>query len=115
MTPWLVKAEAVDEQGLPVTRPRVTARWQPVALLPDSECFGRVKGDTQNSEHRIGAAHGGQVHSQEEQLRQLPLQPASRQRQVIATSEVYNSKAAAENGIESVRKNASNAELVDET
>ena len=35
--------------------------------------------------------------------------------QVIATSEVYNSKAAAENGIESVRKNASNAELVDET
>lgn len=35
--------------------------------------------------------------------------------QVIATSEVYNSKAAAENGIESVRKNASSAELVDET
>ncbi len=35
--------------------------------------------------------------------------------QVIASSEVYNSKSAAENGIDSVRKNAPNAELVDET
>jgi uncharacterized protein len=35
--------------------------------------------------------------------------------QVIATSETYNSKEAAENGIESVRKNAPDAALVDET
>jgi uncharacterized protein YegP (UPF0339 family) len=32
--------------------------------------------------------------------------------QVIATSEVYEAKAACENGIESVRKNAAEAEVV---
>ncbi|MFG1997961.1 YegP family protein [Spirillospora sp. NPDC048911] len=35
--------------------------------------------------------------------------------QVIATSESYESKAAALKGIESVRKNAAEAELVDQT
>lgn len=35
--------------------------------------------------------------------------------QVIATSESYESKAAALKGIESVRKNAAEAQLVDET
>ncbi|MHC1604741.1 MAG: YegP family protein [Candidatus Methanofastidiosia archaeon] len=33
--------------------------------------------------------------------------------QIIASSEAYNSKAACLNGIESVRKNASNADLVE--
>ena len=35
--------------------------------------------------------------------------------QVIATSETYESKGACENGIESVRKNAPDAVVVDET
>jgi uncharacterized protein YegP (UPF0339 family) len=35
--------------------------------------------------------------------------------EIIATSELYNSKAAAKNGIESVRENAKAAALVDET
>lgn len=35
--------------------------------------------------------------------------------QVIATSETYNSKESAENGIESVRKNAPDAVVEDET
>jgi uncharacterized protein YegP (UPF0339 family) len=35
--------------------------------------------------------------------------------QVIATSESYESKAAAKNGIESVRKNAGTAEVDDQT
>ncbi|MEP6852097.1 MAG: YegP family protein [bacterium] len=35
--------------------------------------------------------------------------------EIIATSEVYNSKASALNGIDSVRTNASTAVLVDET
>ncbi|MBW8486856.1 YegP family protein [Actinomadura parmotrematis] len=35
--------------------------------------------------------------------------------QVIATSESYESKSAAVNGIESVKKNAPNAELDDQT
>lgn len=34
--------------------------------------------------------------------------------QVIATSEVYNSDAACKNGIESVQKNAVDAEIVEE-
>ena len=34
--------------------------------------------------------------------------------QVIATSEVYNSKGACVNGIESVKKNAPDAEIVEE-
>ena len=34
--------------------------------------------------------------------------------QVIATSEVYHSDAACKNGIESVRKNAPDAEIVEE-
>ena len=35
--------------------------------------------------------------------------------EIIATSEQYTTKAACKNGIESVRKNAPNAEIVDET
>jgi uncharacterized protein YegP (UPF0339 family) len=35
--------------------------------------------------------------------------------EIIATSETYTTKAAAENGIESVRKNAADATVVDET
>jgi uncharacterized protein YegP (UPF0339 family) len=35
--------------------------------------------------------------------------------EIIATSEMYESKASAENGIESVRKNAADAEVVDLT
>lgn len=35
--------------------------------------------------------------------------------EIIATSEAYNSKSAAQNGIESVRKNASDAKLDDQT
>jgi uncharacterized protein YegP (UPF0339 family) len=35
--------------------------------------------------------------------------------EIIATSEMYQSKASAENGIESVKKNASAAEVVDLT
>ncbi len=35
--------------------------------------------------------------------------------QIIATSETYESKAAALNGIESVKKNAADAELDDQT
>jgi uncharacterized protein len=35
--------------------------------------------------------------------------------EIIATSEMYESKASAKNGIESVRKNAADAELVDLT
>ena len=34
---------------------------------------------------------------------------------IIASSEVYNTKQAAKNGIESVRRNAADAELVDES
>ena len=34
--------------------------------------------------------------------------------QVIATSEVYTTRAACENGIESVKKNAPDAEVVEE-
>ena len=35
--------------------------------------------------------------------------------EIIATSEMYGSKASAENGIESVKKNAADAEVVDLT
>lgn len=35
--------------------------------------------------------------------------------EIIATSEMYESKASAENGIESVKKNAADAEVVDLT
>jgi uncharacterized protein YegP (UPF0339 family) len=35
--------------------------------------------------------------------------------EVIASSEAYNSKASAKNGIESVRKNAGDAAVVDQT
>ena len=35
--------------------------------------------------------------------------------QVIGTSEMYSSEAARDNGIESVKKNAPEAEIVDET
>ena len=35
--------------------------------------------------------------------------------EIIATSEMYESKAAAKNGIDSVRRNAADAELVDLT
>ncbi len=35
--------------------------------------------------------------------------------EIIASSEGYSSKAACENGIESVKKNASDAEIVDQT
>ena len=35
--------------------------------------------------------------------------------EIIATSEMYNSKAAAKNGIESVQKNAAGAKVDDET
>jgi len=35
--------------------------------------------------------------------------------EIIATSEMYESKASAKNGIESVKKNASDAEVVDLT
>lgn len=35
--------------------------------------------------------------------------------EIIATSEMYNSKAAAKNGIESVQKNAPGAKVDDET
>ncbi len=35
--------------------------------------------------------------------------------EIIATSEMYTSKAAAQNGIESVRKNATDAQIIDLT
>ncbi len=35
--------------------------------------------------------------------------------EVIATSEIYTSESACKNGIESIRKNAPEAEIVDET
>jgi uncharacterized protein YegP (UPF0339 family) len=35
--------------------------------------------------------------------------------EIIATSEAYEAKASAKNGIESVRKNAAAAEIIDET
>ena len=47
-----------------------------------------------------GRAHGGQVRAQEGLDRQIPLQPGRHNGQVIATSEAYESKASAINGID---------------
>jgi uncharacterized protein DUF1508 len=70
---------------------------------------------TQKIEAKGGDSDGWQVRAQEEPDRQVPLQPAREQRQVIATSETYNSKAAAENGIRSVKENAPKATVDDQT
>ena len=62
-----------------------------------------------------GSAHGGQVRAQEGLDRQVPLDLVATNGQVIATSEAYESKASAINGIESVKRNAPNAEIDDQT
>jgi uncharacterized protein len=47
--------------------------------------------------------------------RQVPLQLGRHHGQVIATSEAYESNASAVNGIESIKRNAPNAEIDDQT
>jgi uncharacterized protein YegP (UPF0339 family) len=47
--------------------------------------------------------------------RQVPLQLGRHHGQVIATSEAYESKASTIKGVESVKRNAPNAELDDQT
>ena len=44
----------------------------------------------------------------------MPFRVESRQREVIATSQHYKSKESCKKGIESVRKNAPEAEVVEE-
>jgi hypothetical protein len=59
---------------------------------------------------------GGQVRAQEGLDRQVQLQPGrATNGQVIATSEAYESKASAVNGIESVKRNAADAAIDDQT
>jgi uncharacterized protein YegP (UPF0339 family) len=62
-----------------------------------------------------GRAHGGQVRAQEGLDRQFSFSLVATNGQVIATSEAYESKASAVNGIESVKRNAADAAIDDQT
>jgi uncharacterized protein YegP (UPF0339 family) len=62
-----------------------------------------------------GRAHGGQVRAQEGSTGKFRFNLVATNGQVIATSEAYESKASAINGIESVKRNAPTAEIDDQT
>jgi uncharacterized protein YegP (UPF0339 family) len=62
-----------------------------------------------------GRAHGGQVRAQKGSTGKSRFNLVATNGQVIATSEAYESKASAINGIESVKRNAPNAEIDDQT
>jgi uncharacterized protein YegP (UPF0339 family) len=62
-----------------------------------------------------GRADGGQVRPQEGSTGKYRFNLVATNGQVIATSEAYESKASALKGIESVRRNASTAEVDDQT
>ena len=62
-----------------------------------------------------GRAHGGQVRAQKGSTGKFRFNLAAPNGQVIATSEAYESKASAIKGIESVKRNAPNAEIDDQT
>ena len=59
--------------------------------------------------------HGGQVRAQEGVSGKYHFNLVASNGQVIATSETYERKASALNGIESVKKNAPDAEVDDQT
>jgi uncharacterized protein YegP (UPF0339 family) len=59
--------------------------------------------------------YGWQVRTEERLYRQIPLQLVASNGQIIATSEAYERKDSALNGIESVKKNAQGAEIDDQT
>ena len=58
---------------------------------------------------------GGQVRAQEGLDRRFSFSLVATNGQVIATSEAYESKASAVNGIESVKRNAADAAIDDQT
>jgi uncharacterized protein YegP (UPF0339 family) len=59
----------------------------------------------------LGRAHSGQVRAQEGSTGKFRFNLVAPNGQVIATSEAYESKASAINGIESVKRNAANAAI----
>jgi hypothetical protein len=70
----------------------------------------------QGDDPTSGRAHGSQVRAQEGLDRASSASTWSPPNgQAIATSEAYESKASAINGIESVKRNATNAEVDDQT
>jgi hypothetical protein len=81
-------------------------------------CGSLEKGDWYGSSKQAstpGRAHGGQVRAQEGLDRQVPLQLGRDQRPGDCHQRRYESKASAINGIESVKRNAPNAEIDDQT
>jgi uncharacterized protein YegP (UPF0339 family) len=62
-----------------------------------------------------GRAHGGQVRGHKGSTGKFRFNLVASNGQVIATSEAYESKASAINGIESVKRNAPTAEIDDQT
>jgi uncharacterized protein YegP (UPF0339 family) len=62
-----------------------------------------------------GRAHGGQFVLKKGSTGKFRFNLIATNGQVIATSEAYESKASAINGIESVKRNAPNAEIDDQT
>jgi uncharacterized protein YegP (UPF0339 family) len=76
------------------------------------------KGDRippEQASSKPGRACGGQVRAQEGLDRQVRFNLVATNGQVIATSEAYESKARPIKGIESVKRNAPNAEIDDQT
>ena len=81
-----------------------------------SGCPGRERSFRRNEWLRIrGQGYGWEICTQEGFDGQVPLQPGGGNGQVIATSEAYESKASALNGIKSVQTNAPSAEIEDQT
>ena len=62
-----------------------------------------------------GRAHGGQFALKEGSTGKFRFNLVATNGQVIATSEAYESKASAVNGIESVKRNAADAAIDDQT
>ena len=79
---------------------------------------GRREGLLDSAERassNLGRAYGGQVRAQKGSTGKFSFSLVATNGQVIATSESYESKASAVNGIESVKRNAADAAIDDQT